>query len=303
MPKSLLADLSLVVVAISWGITFLPVQDAINSINVFSFLFWRFLLSAILMCMVALKFDIKFDKVSVYSGIFLGFFLFCGFAFQTYGLKYTITSTVAFITGLYVVIVPFLMFIFFNIKVKIFTFMGVFLSLFGLYFLSGANDFGLGRGEILTIICAFAYAVQITFTGHFVHKCNIYGMMVVQFLAVAFLSFICALLFGEKTYDGLYIMGGFMGSWNQSFLFALILTATIATVFAFFVQTLAQRYTTAAKTALIFTLEPVSAGIIGYFIGKELLSEIQIFGAILILVGILISEIGGFILDRLKSKR
>ena len=55
-------------------------------------------------------------------------------------------------------------------------------------------------------------------------------------------------------------------------------------------QTWAQKYTSAAKTAVIFTLEPVSAGIIGYFFGEHL-NSLQIFGAVLIIIGILISEV------------
>ena len=117
--KTLLSDFALVFVAISWGATFMLVQNAINKIDVFSFLFWRFLISAILMWLISLKFELKFDKKSLIYGGILGIFLFLGFAFQTLALKYTLSSSVAFITGIYVVLVPFLMLVFFIILAEL----------------------------------------------------------------------------------------------------------------------------------------------------------------------------------------
>ncbi|CZE46189.1 DMT family transporter [Campylobacter geochelonis] len=298
MSKSFIADIALIVVAISWGVTFLPVQSAVNEINVFSFLFFRFALASVVMYFIALKFGLKFDKNSFKFGVLLGIFLFAGFGFQTYALKFTLSSTVAFITGLNVVMVPFLMFAFLGMRVRFTTFMGAILALVGLYFLSGASDVGLNLGEILTVICALSYALHIAFTGKFVHLCNLYAMVVVQFATVGILSLISAILFGEKSPNSLNLFGGIEIWFDSELLFAVVLTALLATVFAFFVQTLAQQHTTPAKTALIFTLEPVSAGVIGYFVGGEILSLVQICGAGLILLGIVISEVGGIWLEK-----
>ena len=85
----------------------------------------------------------------------------------------------------------------------------------------------------------------------------------------------------------------------EAFFVAVAVTSVFATVLAFFVQTAAQRYTTPVKTSLIFTFEPVSAGIVGYFVGGEILSGVQIAGAGLILFGIVVSEVGSYY----KNKR
>ncbi|PSM52999.1 EamA/RhaT family transporter, type 5 [Campylobacter blaseri] len=298
MSKSLMSEIALIFVAISWGATFLPVQSAIESINVFSFLFFRFLVSTILMYLISLKFGIKFTKNSILYGALLGLFLFGGFSFQTYALKYTLSSTVAFITGLYVILVPFIMFVFFKQHVKLTTIFGGIVALVGLYFLSGANSFDLNLGELLTIICAVSYALHISFTGVYVHKSNIYALVTTQFGTTALLSLIFAIFFSNNNLNTMAILGGFEIWLNIELLYAIILTAVIATVFAFFVQTLAQQYTTAAKTVLIFTLEPVSAGVIGYLWANEILSKPQIFGAILILLGILICEVAPLLIKR-----
>lgn len=108
MSKTLIAKISLILIAIGWGGTFLPIQRALEHINVPSFLFFRFLFSGIFMYLASYKFGLKFDKISLKFGIVLGVFMFFDFIFQIHALKFTYSSTVAFIIGLNVVIVPFL---------------------------------------------------------------------------------------------------------------------------------------------------------------------------------------------------
>ena len=296
--KTLLSDFALVFVAISWGATFMLVQNAINKIDVFSFLFWRFLISAILMWLISLKFELKFDKKSLIYGGILGIFLFLGFAFQTLALKYTLSSSVAFITGIYVVLVPFLMLAFFKQKVRLFAFLGAFVAFLGLYFLSGASGVSLGLGEILTLVCAFAFAFQIALTGEFVKKANIYALVIAQFVCVCVFSLILAIFLSHGNYENsVSLLGNLIFSFEFDFLFALIITSVFATVLAYFIQTFAQLYTSATKTVLIFALEPVSAGIIGYIFGENL-SNLQIFGAGLILFGIILSELGKILFSK-----
>ena len=93
------------------------------------------------------------------------------------------------------------------------------------------------------------------------------------------------------------MLGNLIFSFEFDFLFALIITSVFATVLAYFIQTFAQLYTSAAKTVLIFALEPVSAGIIGYIFGENL-SNLQIFGAGLILFGIILSELGKILFSK-----
>lgn len=152
------ADIALIVVAIVWGATFLPMANALKTNGVFVMLFCRFFLSAIFMGFVALKFANKFDKKSVIYGVILGAVLFLSFATQTYALKLTFSSSVAFITGLECVIVPFMAAIFFKNKISIFAIFGAMIAIFGLWLLSGAT-LALGSGEALALICAIFYAL------------------------------------------------------------------------------------------------------------------------------------------------
>ena len=296
-PPSRLWDLGLLFVAIVWGCTFVPVQRALHSGDVFSFLFWRFLAASIFTYLACLRFGVKFDRGTIGRGVFCGLMLFCDFSCQTIALDYALSSTVAFILGLNVVIVPFLMLAFFGKKVGASAFGGAVVALLGLYFLSGASGaVGFGIGERLTLVSAFAYALHIAFTGVCARKSNLYGFVIVQFICVCVCALIAAVFVPHAEFEGeIKVLGNLIFSPNFDFVFALVLTSIFATVAAFVIQTMAQnRGVSEIKTVLIFALEPVSAGVMGYAFGEKL-SALQILGAALILAGILLSELGGLL--------
>ena len=282
------ADIALIVVAIVWGATFLPMAKALETNSVFVMLFCRFFISAIFMGLIAFKFSKIFDKKSVVYGTILGVVLFGSFVAQTYALKLTFSSSVAFITGLECVIVPFMTALIFKNKITIFAIFGALIAIFGLWLLSGAT-LALGAGEALALLCAIFYALYTSLNGHFVRKCELYLLVFVVFLTVSLLSFVFA-----------FIEGSVVPNYDREFFIAIFITAFIGTIFCYFVQTIAQRYTTASKAALFFCLEPVSAGFIGYFFAGEKLTLIQIFGAILIIFGVIFSEFGKKFFSRSK---
>ena len=276
------ADLLLLTVAIAWGVTFLMVQDAIESTPVYAFLFFRFTLASILMFFIAYKFLKETNTQTVIYGVILGLFLFFAFTTQTFGLAYTKSSIVAFITGLNVICVPFLAYFIFKDKVRRNVLIASLIAVFGLYLLTMSGKLTLGTGEFLTLICAFLFALQIIFTGKFSKQVNVYLLVLYQLITVSVLSLGFSLALDDTTFGIDY---------DYTFYKAVIVTAVFATVYAFLIQTYMQQFTTATKTAIIFTMEPVSASIYGYFVGGEILTSIQIFGAALIIVATLVSEL------------
>jgi drug/metabolite transporter (DMT)-like permease len=288
--KELGADFSLLLVAVCWGATFFIVQDAIEDTPVYIFLFWRFLIATGFMFLISFKEIKKLDKETLKAGLVLGTFMFLGFAFQTFGLTYTYSSTVAFITGLNVVIVPIALFFIFKTKVSIYSIFGASFAVIGLYFLTNSHVGGFGLGEFYTLICAVMFALQITYTDVYAKKYSVFLLVSIQFLIVSIFS-----AFGAFFLDGEIMPQSFDGV----FLEALIVTVVFATVFAFFTQTVMQKFTTPAKTAIIFTMEPVSAGVFGYYFAGESFTAIQLTGAGLILFGMLSAELGTYF----KSKR
>ena len=285
MNKKLLelrADFLLLTVAIAWGVTFLMVQDAIKSVPVYAFLFWRFGIATILMAIIAYKYFDKLNKQTILYGVILGCFLFSAFATQTFGLAYTKSSIIAFLTGLNVIIVPFLAYVVFKEHVRKMVFISSLIAVCGLYLLTMSGTLSLGKGEILGIICALLFALQILFTDKYSKRVNVYLLVLFQFITVTILSLIFSLSLDNATFNL---------DFNYTFLKALIITSIFATVYAFLIQTYMQQFTTPTKTAVIFSMEPVSAGVYGYFVGNELLSSIQLFGATLIIFALLLAEI------------
>jgi len=286
------ADFSLLLVAICWGGTFFIVQDAIENTPVYIFLFWRFFIATGFMLLISFKALKNLDIAILKAGVILGLFMFLGFAFQTFGLSYTYSSTVAFITGLNVVIVPIAVFFIFKIKVSIYSVFGALFAVIGLYFLTNSHAGGFGLGEFYTLICAIMFALQITYTDVYAKQYSAFLLVTIQFAVVSVLSLLGAL----------FLNGHIMPtSFEGVFLEALIVTVLFATVFAFFTQTVMQKFTTPAKTAIIFTMEPVSAGVFGYYFAGESFTSIQLMGAGLILFGMLSAEVGTYFKKRRNS--
>ena len=272
------ADIFLIFVAISWGGTFILVQNAIKDLPTFSFLAIRFFLATAIMFALFYK-KIELNKSAIKYASILGVFNFIAFATQTIALNYTSSAIVAFITGLNVVFVPILAFLLFKKIASIYSIIAVLISAIGVYFLTMSGSLSVGIGEFLTLICAVFVALHINYTDILAKKENIYTLVTFQFLTISILSFIFA-IFEDKS--------RFVFSYNV--VLAIVITSVFATVFAFLVQTAAQKYTTATKTAIIFTLEPLTAAIFSYFWGEPL-SYAQIFGSFLIIVAMLISEL------------
>lgn len=284
--RELGADFLLLLVAIAWGSTFFIVQDAVKETPVYTFLFWRFFLAGILMTLISYKYLRFFDKEVLKAGALLGLFMFLGYAFQTFGLKYTYSSTVGFITGLNVIVVPFASYVIFKHKASIYSIIGAIAASVGLYYLTLNSEIGFSLGEFYAFICAIMFALHIVFTDYLAKRHNVFLLVSIQFFTVAFCS-----MFGGFVMEGSIVPPRV----DELLINAIVITVLFATIFAFWVQTAMQRFTTAAKTAIIFTIEPVSAGVFGYFFAGELLSISQLFGALLILVGMLIAELGSYI--------
>ncbi|MGP1450420.1 MAG: DMT family transporter [Wolinella sp.] len=291
--KELIADISLLLVAIIWGVTFLMVQDATKDIPVLAFLFWRFLLASVLFGALGVIFKPTFNWESICAGIGLGTILCISYALQTFGLQYSLSSVVGFITGLSVVFVPLLLWLIFRESQTPYTLAGAILATFGLWLISTIEGkFKIANGELLTLACAAGFALHIIYTGICSKRYELFSLVLAQFITATILCLIASLAIEPFTIPR---------TLSPSFIQAVIITAIFATVFAFLIQTYVQRFTTAAKTAVIFTFEPIAAGIFGYFYANEPLGFSQIIGGIVIITAMLCVELGGIYYKRRKG--
>lgn len=279
----LLADLALIIVTLVWGATFVSVKEAINYIPPFYFMAIRFSLATIIMLAVSNKRLIGVSRSTLLKGIAIGLLLFAGYAWQTFGLKYTSASNAGFITGLSVVLVPTFLTIISRQPPKLIPALGVLSATIGLGFLTINETLTFNYGDVLVFFCAFSYAFHIILVGKYAPDNDPFVLATIQIGTVAMASFIAA-LFKETTPT--------YATFNNQVWTAILITAIFATALAFFLQTLVQKYTSPTHTAIIFTTEPVFAAIFAYLLGGEAFYQRQIIGAVFILVGMLASELG-----------
>jgi drug/metabolite transporter (DMT)-like permease len=277
--KTLLADLGLFYAAFIWGSTFIIVKSSVESFSPVLLVGLRFTLAAIFMLFPILILKKKLFS-NIKQGLILGFFLWLLYISQTIGLKYTSASNSGFITGLFILFVPILGFLFFRIHPRINKLIAVIVSLIGLWILTG-GIVNMNLGDLLTLLTAFAYAMQLLFADR-LSKRNMdpYTLNFQQFLVTGVLSLVIS------------IFQGFSFSVdNSKVLFSIIFLAIFPTFSAFLIQLKAQKFTSPTKVALIFALEPVFAAIFAWTFGNEEFIWTKAVGGLLIFLGMILSEI------------
>jgi drug/metabolite transporter (DMT)-like permease len=288
-PRS--GDAALVLAAICFGSTFIVVQDAVGRVEPIPFLAVRFLIGAAALAPLARRRPATPGEVR--DGVLAGLALAVGYVLQTVGLQYTGSATSAFMTYLLVVFVPPLAFVTLGRRPHPVTLAGIALAVVGLVLLtdpggSGSSG-GFGRGELLTLGCAVAFAAHVVILGATAHRHDPVRLATVQ---VAFVGATCAV-------PGLWL-GGYR--FPGPALAAAVATALVATALAFVLQITGQRTVPPARAALLLLLEPVFAAVVASLRGDPLRAP-QLAGAALILVAVTVCEVVPPLLDRRVSAR
>lgn len=283
MVKRSRAELALVFNTLVWGSTFVVVKDALRDVTPLLFLALRF--SVATLALMALFrgcwSNPRNRRAAIRGGLVCGIFLFAGYAFQTIGLQLTTAPKSAFITGLATVLVPLLAMLVYRSRPRAAELAGVMLAMagLGLMTLEGPSLLAIGRGDSLTAVCALAFAGHIVALGRYSPETSFELLSVTQVGTSAVLAL--GLFWWAETPSI---------SWRPAVWGAIVLTGLLATALAFTLQAWAQQYTTATRTALIFTLEPLFAWGTSWVLTGETLSGRGVAGAGLIVAGILLVE-------------
>jgi drug/metabolite transporter (DMT)-like permease len=282
MSTRLRAELTLILIALIWGSTFVVVKAALADASTLAFLAVRFSFASLLLFLVfrsRLAATVP-SRTSWLGGAVCGAFLFVGYALQTAGLRYTTASNSAFLTGLYVVLVPLLASLHARKRVGWREWSACALAFAGTALMTGLGLGALNRGDLLTIGCAVAFSAHIVAVAHWSGRINYEWLTVLQVAGVAALS-IAAFWWAETP----------MIHWTPRLLAALLVTAALATALSFSLYTWAQRHTTATRAALLFALEPVFAGVVAWIFAGERWTALSLGGAGLILASIVLAEL------------
>jgi drug/metabolite transporter (DMT)-like permease len=276
------AEAALVFNVILWGGTFVLVKAALADVSPVLFLALRFTLAtgALLIAFRGAGLPWRSWKTAR-AGALAGTFLFSGYAFQTMGLRLTSAPRSAFITGLTSVAVPLLAALVYRVKPQVSEVMGVLIATGGLAIMTLPGVIGpIGMADLLTVCCAAGFAAHIVTLGHFSEKMGYQLLAVSQIGTSAILGW--ALVLSVETPRI---------AWRPAVVWGILITGLLCTALAFSIMAWAQRYTSPARTALIFMLEPVVAWMTSYFTVGEGLSTRAAAGAALILGGVAMVEL------------
>jgi drug/metabolite transporter (DMT)-like permease len=279
MIKIRIAVVALLLVGFVWGAAFVLMKDAIQEQPYMDFLATRFTVAAAAMFLlrpvVASKLapgDLKYGAV---AGVVLAF----AYITQTIGLELTTASISGFLTGLYVVLTPLLAWLVLKQKISLKIFIGAILAAIGLGVLSGAaTTVEFQVGQIWLIVCAVLYAVHLLVLGKFGQGRDSYRFAMLQIAFVAVVTWVFALA------------DGYQAPPNGSVWFAIVFTALLSTVFAFWVQTWAQTIIEPSRVALLITSEVIFTALLAVGVGQEPLTLTMVVGGSIMVVAMLLVE-------------
>jgi drug/metabolite transporter (DMT)-like permease len=273
-----LPTVALIGVTAVWGVTFVQVQDALELYPLFAFLAVRFAISTAALAPFAWSPLRTLPRAGWLAGIAVGVLLASAYGFQTAGLELTTVSSTGFITGLYVVFTPFIALALFRTPVPRAVWAGVGCAVVGLLLLNGAPG-GSALGNALVLASALVAALQIAamerFAPRYDARALTFLMMVTSFVGFA----VIAVALGQVELPrGATVWG------------ALVVTGLFAGALGYLVATWVQARTTAARAALLFTLEAPFAALFGVLLADEVLGWAGWLGCSIVMAGILLAE-------------
>ena len=273
-----LALLALVAVTAIWGVTFVQVQDALALYPLFAFLAVRFAISTIVLAPFAWRPLRTLPREGILAGVGVGALLAGAYGLQTAGLDRTTVASTGFITGLYVVFTPLLALWLFGTRVPATAWVGAGFAVVGLLLLNGVPG-GSAVGNALVLGNAVLQSFQIVSMERFAPRYDPRALTFLQ-MASSFVGFtIIALSLGQVEVPRGWTVWG-----------ALVVTGVFAGALGYLIATWVQARTTAARAALVFTLEAPFAALFGVLLADEVLGWAGWTGCAVMLAGILLAE-------------
>ncbi len=274
-----------------WGISFVLMDFALNNVTTLYILAFRFLGAAVILFIAGIRELKKLNWRYVGGGALMGAVLFVAYAFQTYGLTMTTPGKNAFLTAAYCIIVPFLFWFFNKKRPDRYNIIAAVIGLCGVGLISLNDNFQLGLGDALTLICGLFFAVHIIVTNKAVENRSVVLLTMVQFAAAGIIAGVLASIFEP-----------FPQNVPMTTVWNLIFMAAASTALCIFLQVFGQKHTPPAQASVIMTFEAVFGAAASVLFSGEALTLKLCAGFVLSFMAFIISETKlGFL--RKKQKR
>jgi drug/metabolite transporter (DMT)-like permease len=274
-----LPESALIVVTMIWGGTFIVVQNALTVTGPFFFVGMRFGTAALMMALFSYRSLLGLTWGELRAGSLIGIAIAAGYLLQTIGLLTILSSESAFITALYVPIVPLLQWVVMRRRPQLNSWAGIAIAFAGLALITlpASGAVKLSEGAVLTLLCAVAFAVEIILIGLFAGTVDARRVSVIQLAAASLLAFAAMIPAGESIPPFTWL------------LFVSVTGMALASALIQYAMNWAQRTVSPTKATVIYAGEPVWAGIFGRLAG-EMLTGRAIIGGALIVVAVIVSQ-------------
>lgn len=287
---------------VCWGSSFIILKETIAAVPALYVIGVRFLAASVLLGIIFFNKIRKIDRTTFIHGIILGLVLSGAYITQTLGLKYVGASKNAFITSLYCVTCPFMIWIMFGVKPKSYHIISAFLCVagIGLVMFSGTseNDANPWLGCGLTFLSSIFYGLQIIFTSKFHEKkSDVVQLLVIQLFTVGVIVGLCSLAF-ELPFCGIE---GYAISADQ--IWRVIYLTLVCTLYTQLVQIIGLKFTESNQATIILSLEAVFGVVFAIILGDEKVTPILWAGFAVIFIATIISELKIDVLKPFRRKK
>jgi drug/metabolite transporter (DMT)-like permease len=284
--KVLYAFLCMFFAVFIWGSTFSIVKKAIEEISIPYFLFLRFFFASISLIPFVIIENKKKTKYknnkTIVTGVLAGLVLFLCYILQTEGIKTTSATTAGFLTSLYVVFTPILLFFTKKENANYLEWISVSIAVLGVYLINKIDGSGMNLGNVLIILSALFYSLHILIISSIRSTKLPVLFTFMQLSSVCFLTLVLALFSSSIS---------LILTPPKTVFVAALFSGLVSTSLCYFIQTWSLRYLTVIQSSLIFSLEPVFASLAGKFLLNEPFSKWIVIGGGLILFSIILTQI------------
>lgn len=280
--REIIACIGLLFVTMIWGFAFVVVKSSLDYIPPLYMMALRFSLAGIVLGLFFIKKVISMKKEVWIHSALIGVALFAAEFTQTYGCKYTTAGKNAFLTTVYVILVPFLHFLFNKVKPNLKCVVAAVIGFWGIGLISLNERLSVSFGDVLTLLCGFFYALQIVLIAKYAKDDDPIELTVGQFVTGALLSWICAPFLEGKITADMFVSDSIVG---------ILYLGLLSTMVSFLLQTLCQKYAPPGPAAIIMGMEAVFGAVFSFVFLGEIMTGKMIFGCIMMIVAMIMVEV------------